>query len=172
MLCVPLSMVGVTAGKLGSARDGVGFVTALLPSTCRVRLTGVTVERASVRLQCTATVPTAACPCCAVPSSSIHSRYQRSLTDLPWGTHAVYLQLKVRKFRCRNSSCARRMFTERLPELAAAHGRNIHRLVTILQASGLALGGQAGARLAARLRISTSPTTMLRLARTAPVPPL
>jgi hypothetical protein len=74
------------------------LVTALLPSTCRVRLTGVTVEGASVRLQLTATAPTAACPCCAVSSSSIHGRYQRYLTDLPWGTRAVYLQLTVRKF--------------------------------------------------------------------------
>jgi hypothetical protein len=48
-----------------------------------VRLTHVTVEKASIQLQLTATAPTAACPLCGVPSSSIHSRYQRCLTDLP-----------------------------------------------------------------------------------------
>jgi transposase len=146
------------------------LVTALLPPTCRVRLTGVTVEKASVRLQLTATAPTAACPCCAVSSSSIHSRYQRHLTDLPWGTRAVYLELSVRKFLCRNPSCARRIFTERLPELVEAYGRHTHRLVTILRAIGLALGGQAGARLAARLQLPTSPATLLRLVRTTPMP--
>jgi transposase len=130
------------------------------------------VEQASVRLSLTATAPTACCPCCTVLSSSIHSRYQRHLTDLPWGTRAVQLQLTVRKFRCRNPSCARRMFTERLPDLVAADGRHTHRLATALRAIGLALGGNAGARRAARLRLPTSPSTLLRLVRGIPIPPM
>jgi transposase len=129
----------------------------------------VDVEDESVRLRLTATAPTATCPGCAVPSSSVHSRYQRRLTDLPWGTRAVRIQLTVRKFRCRNGACGRRIFTERVPELVAAYGRHTHRLVTILRAIGLALGGQPGARLAARLQLPTSPTTLLRLVRTARV---
>jgi hypothetical protein len=43
-------------------------------------------------------------------------------------------------------------------------------LITVLQAVGLALGGKAGARLAAHLRLPTSPSTMVRLVRAAPVP--
>ena len=130
----------------------------------------VYVEDESVRLQLTATAPTAACPRCAAPSFSVHSRYQRRLTDLPWGTRAVCIQLTVRKFLCRNRACGRRIFTERLPELVAAYGRKTHRLVTILRAIGMALGGQAGARLAARLQLPTSPATLLRLVRTTPMP--
>ena len=125
----------------------------------------------SVRLQLTATAPTACCPSCAAPSSSVHSRYQRHLTDLPWGTLAVRIQLMVRKFVCRHPSCARRIFTERLPDLVATYARKTHRLVTVLQAIGVALGGQAGARLAARLRLPTSPSTLLRLVRAAPSAP-
>jgi transposase len=52
----------------------------------------------------------------------------------------------------------------------AASARKTRRLVTVLRAIGMALGGNAGARLAARLRLPTSPATMLRLVRTAPVP--
>jgi DNA-binding NarL/FixJ family response regulator len=148
------------------------LIAALLPPTCAVGLSGVTVEQASVRLHLTATAPTAPCPGCAVASSSVHSRYQRHLTDLPWGTRAVHLQLTVRKFRCRNPTCARRMFTERLPDLVAAYGRHTHRLAAALRAIGLALGGNAGARLAAHLRLSTSPSTLLRLVRGAPTPPM
>jgi transposase len=146
------------------------LITALLSPTGAMRLTEVTVEQASVHLQLTATAPTATCPCCAVSSSSIHSRYQRHLTDLPWATHAVYLQLTVRKFLCRNPTCTRRIFTERLPDLVASYGRHTHRLATALQAIGLALGGNAGARLAACLRLPASPSTLLRLVRGAPIP--
>jgi transposase len=146
------------------------LITQLLPSTRGLRLMAIDVADASVRLQLTATAPTAVCPDCAVPSSSVHSRYQRRLTDLPWGTRAVRLQLTVRKFLCRNRACGRRIFTERLPELVAAYGRTTHRLVTSLRAIGMALGGQAGARLAARLQLPTSPATLLRLVRTTSTP--
>ena len=147
------------------------LITALLPATHGISLTEVSVEDASVGLQLTATVPTAACPDCAVPSSSVHSRYQRRLTDLPWGTRAVHIQLSVRKFFCRNRACARRIFTERLPDFAAPYARKTMRLVNALRAIGTALGGQAGARLAACLRLAVSAATLLRLVRAAPAPP-
>jgi transposase len=146
------------------------LVTNLLPSPYSVSLTKVTMKPEYVLLQLTTTNITAACPCCAVSSSSIHSRYQRSVTDLTWGTCTVRIQLKVRKFVCRNPHCERRIFTERLPELVAAYARKTRRLITVLRAIGVALGGNAGARLAAGLRLPTSPVTVLRLVRTSPVP--
>jgi transposase len=146
------------------------FVTTLLSSTPAVRLDQVTVEQDTVRLQLTATAPHARCPCCAVPSSSVHSCYQRHLTDLPWGVHLVRIQLTVRKFVCRNATCLRRICTERLPDLVAPSARKTQRLTTVLRGISLALGGQAGARLAARLRLPTSPSTLLRLVQTAPMP--
>jgi transposase len=145
-------------------------ITALLPPSCAVRLTEVTVAQENVLLQLTATAPTTACPLCAVPSSSVHSRYQRQLADLPWGSLAVCIRLTVRKFVCRHPSCARRIFTERLPDLVAPSARKTTRLIAVLRAIGLALGGQAGARLTTRLRLPTSPATLLRLVRAAPMP--
>jgi transposase len=146
------------------------FVTTLLSSTPDVHLDKITVEQNTVRLPLTATAPTAACPCCAIPSSSGHRRYQRHLTDLPWGTRAVGIQRMTRQFVCRNPRCTRRRFTARLPALVAPSARKTPRLLTILQAIGIALGGQAGAQLAARLRLSTSPATRLRLVRATPAP--
>ena len=83
----------------------------------------------------------------------------------------MHLQLTVRRFRCRNRACARRIFTERLPDFVAAYGRHTHRLAAALRAIGRALGGNGGARLAARLRLPASPSTLLRLVRGALIPP-
>jgi transposase len=146
-------------------------MTALLPPPPGIHLTEVIVEDQSVQVRLTTTTPTALCPDCAVPSSSVHSHYQRQLADLPWGPLAVRLQLFVRKFVCRHLCCARRIFTERLPDVAAPYARQTMRLVNALQAIGIALGGNAGARLAARLRLPTSAATLLRLVRVAPIAP-
>ena len=67
-------------------------------------------------------------------------------------------------------TCPRRIFTERVPELVAPYARKTHRLVAALQAIGVALGGQAGARLAHRLGLPTSRDTLLRLVRRLPLP--
>jgi transposase len=132
------------------------FVTPLLPPTRAVRLTGTTSEADYVLLQLISAAPAAACPRCAVPSSSVHSRYQRRLVDLRWGTRSVRIQLTVRKWLCRNASCPRRIFTERVPELVAPYARKTQRLLAALQALGVALGGQAGARLGKRIGLPAS----------------
>ena len=146
------------------------LITHLLPPTRAVRLTEVSVEPEDVCFQLTTTAPAACCPRCAVPSSTVHSRYQRHLTDLPWGTRPVHIQLTVRKFVCRNLHCTRRIFTERVPELVAAYARKTQRLIAALQAIGVALGGQAGARLSKRLGLPASRDTLLRLVRRLPLP--
>ena len=146
------------------------LITHLLPPTRAVRLTDVIVEPEDVCFQLTTTAPAACCPRCAVPSSTVHGRYQRHLTDLPWGTRPVHIQLTVRKFVCRNLHCTRRIFTERVPELVAAYARKTHRLIAALQAIGVALGGQAGARLSQRLGLPASRDTLLRLVRRLPLP--
>jgi transposase len=123
------------------------LITALLPPSSTVRLTEATVAPEYVLLQLTATAPTTCCPRCAMPSSSVHSRYQGQLADRPWGALAVPIQLTVRKFVCRHPSCARRIVTERLPALVAPYARKTARLVMVLQSIGIALGGD-GSRLA------------------------
>jgi transposase len=107
-----------------------------------------------------------ACPGCNRPSRRIHSRYTGRLADLPWQGRAVQIQVRARRFRCATASCPRRIFTERLPEVAQPWARRTARLGGIQRHVGLALGGRPGARLASRLAIPASRDTLLRLVRT------
>src|SRR5262249_32565157 len=86
------------------------------------------------------------CPLCHVQTSRVHSRYTRTLADLPWGAYVVRLQLRVRKFFCGHPACPRQIFTERLPTVAAPWARRTGRPAQLLLAYGLALGGGSGAR--------------------------
>src|SRR5207249_3222043 len=69
-------------------------------------------------------------------------------------------------------TCPRRIFTERLPALAAPFARKTTRLSTHLQADGVALGGDPGARHAAAEGKVVSARTLLRLVRLLPLPPV
>ncbi len=111
----------------------------------------------------------AACPSCEVTSRHIHSRSPRIPHDLPWQGRAVTIHVAARRFRCRNSACARKTFAERLVDVARVSARRTKRLFGLHRDLGLASGGEAGARLAMRLGLPTSPDTLLR-AVIAPVP--
>ncbi|NJO82105.1 MAG: ISL3 family transposase [Blastochloris sp.] len=89
---------------------------------------------------------------------------------MPWASQLVRLRVRVRKFFCCHHACARRIFTERLPDLAPPSARKTQRLDTALRTIGMALGGIAGARLATQLQMPISPTTMQRLVCTTPLP--
>lgn len=106
--------------------------------------------------------PTASCPVCNSDAQRIHSRYHRHLADLPCFGLAVQLQVTIRRFFCPQPDCPRRIFAERLPGFAAPHARTTARLRQTHEAIGCALGGEAGARLTAKLAIATSPDTLLR----------
>jgi zinc-finger of transposase IS204/IS1001/IS1096/IS1165 len=73
------------------------------------------------------------CPVCSTPSSAMHSHYRRKPADLPCTGHPIRLLLTVRKFFCRNASCPRKIFAERLPELIQPASRLTTRLRAALQ---------------------------------------
>jgi transposase len=114
----------------------------------------------------------AACPACSSPSDRVHSRYVRTLADLPWQGVQVRFRLHTRRFFCDQSSCARQTFSEPLPETVAPYARRTRRLNEALGAIGLALGGEAGSHLAKRLSFMTSPATLLRRVRQSVLPTL
>src|SRR5262245_18086771 len=98
-----------------------------------------------------ATATTAPGPRCGTPSDRVHSRYRRTVADLPYFDRRVALRLVVRRFRCVTPGCPQSIFCERLPGLLEAHARTTARLTDAHRAIGFALGGEAGSRLAAQL---------------------
>jgi transposase len=102
------------------------------------------------------------CPRCGEVSRSRHSSYSRRLQDLPWQGVAVELWASAGRFRCRNSSCPRKIFCERLPQVARAYGRQTERVAEIVRLIGYVAGGLPGQRLLARLAIAVSDDTVVR----------
>lgn len=116
------------------------------------------------------TQPTAIRPLCQKSSQRVHSRYYRTLQDVPCASFALRLQLGVRKFFCLNGGCQRRIFTERLPQVTAPWARRTGRLAQRLIAIAVALGGRAGSRLGHCLGYLIGDTSLLALLATVSVP--
>lgn len=151
----------------------------LLPDSSQVRVTCLIPSDNAILVHADASAPSAVCPRCGHVSQHVHSRYTRTIADLPWQNVPIQMRLRVRKFFCDEPTCGQRIFTERLPGLAAPSARRTVRLTAWLTTIGFALGGVGGARLLRTLglvraeaaqRPLASPATLLRLIRATPDP--
>src|SRR3954470_9799866 len=147
------------------------LATSLLPLEHGLHLEDVTIGPDQIVATVVATSPRGTCPVCGTWSEAVHSLYQRTIADLPWGRQTVRLHLRVRKFFCRQPTCARRVFTERLPTVVAPYARRTRRLTEVVRLLAFALGGEPGARIVKRLGMNASPATLLRLIRRTAVAP-
>jgi transposase len=138
----------------------------LIPPSLRVDALLFSDNGITVRAAAEATE--ARCPVCGEPSERVHSRVTRTLADLPWAGIAVRLRVQTRKCFCDNPACPRRIFAERLEGIAAVAARRTERQRAALLDVAVVLGGEAGARLAAKRGMPVSPDTLLRLSRRMP----
>jgi transposase len=143
---------------------------ALLSDTPGLVVEQVILGEAIITLVVRLTTRAACCPCCAQPSSRVHSYARRTLWELPISGRRLQLSLQVRRFRCGTPDCPRRTFRERIPALAAPRVHRTRRLLETLCQVAFALGGEAGARLACGLGMPCSPDTLLRLVSHHSVP--
>jgi transposase len=143
----------------------------LLPNATVLRLTACEVDypAAQITLSVHSTQAGSPCPLCTTPAPRLHSDDERTRADVPWAEYRVRLQRRVRKWFCCNPHCRRRIFTERLPTVAAPWARRTLRLTQRLVALSLALGGAAGVHLSHHWDLVVSRNTLLRLLRRLPV---
>lgn len=103
------------------------------------------------------------CPLCCKNSNRIHSFYTRRLADLPISGKLVQLELRARRFFCRNKKCQRKVFTERFKADIRPYARRLCRSTDVLLKIGLQVGGNKGARLSHIMSNPVSSSTILRL---------
>ncbi len=129
----------------------------LVPPSLRVEALLVGDDGLTIRLM--SETAEARCPLCGEAADRVHSRAARALADLPWAGVTVRLRVRVRKFFCDNPTCQRRIFSERLAGTAAVCARRTERQRAEFLDLAVALGGEAGARMAAwrGMRVSPSP---------------
>lgn len=70
-------------------------------------------ENNMLYIYCQSAKNEANCPFCNEISSSIHSRYTRTIKDLPIQQYGVKLVIKVNKYFCNNEKCNHKTFAEK-----------------------------------------------------------
>lgn len=145
-------------------------LTIVLPHLADLVIARCTVLKEQLVIEAGIAGDAAPCPACGGVSGRVHSRYWRTIADLPIAERQTSLHLRVRRFRCANPACPRVTFAEQVPTLAARYARRSQALATAQAQFGLALGGRPGQRLSRVLRLPTGRMTLLRAVRALPDP--
>jgi zinc-finger of transposase IS204/IS1001/IS1096/IS1165 len=90
------------------------------------------------------TATEATCPLFQRTSQQVHSHYSRALADLPCCGQRVRWIIQVRRFRCLNANCKRKLFSERPPTWAPAYARRTLRQADALSEVACELGEKSG----------------------------
>jgi transposase len=161
-----------TSSKL-KPREALGkLVKRLLPGLLGLEVESLEVTSGEILIRVSSTQCEQPCTLCGKQATRIHSRYERTLQDLPWGLCRVRLRVRVRRWFCQNPACPRHVFTERLPMVTQPYARRTTRLQEALLQLGWALGGEAGARQSLARGMPVCAATLLSLLRRAgEVPP-
>src|SRR5215212_3553516 len=139
----------------------------VLPAPKLLNLIGVRADENAITLVARTSSRVARCPACGTRSARVHSRYTRTLADLPWQGIPVTVRLRVRRLFCDHKACNRAIFAERLPGLAAHYARRTERLESWFTHVSFALGGEAGSRLLKDLGVMVSGDTLLNHIRSS-----
>ena len=147
------------------------LLTAVFPHLDEVLVDAIALRGKVLQIDARTRAVEAGCPGCGVLSGRVHGRYVRPLSDAAVAGREVEIRLTVRRFKCEETGCARRTFVEQVPALAGRYQRRTGLLTGVLEAIAVMLAGRAGARLAERLSVTVSRSSLLRLLRAVPVPP-
>ncbi|MBT3749853.1 MAG: ISL3 family transposase [Candidatus Marinimicrobia bacterium] len=109
------------------------------------------------------------CPACGRLNYSIHDRYYRTVKDLPVFQNSTTIQLRTRKFKCKNQKCDRKVFSEQISHVIRYSRRTV-RVSKLLDRLSIELTGKQGSRMAALLFLKVSASTLTRIALKQPLP--
>ena len=142
----------------------------LLPHLAGVVVESAEVVRGRLLLRARGRAEDGGCPQCGQRSAGVRERYRRRLADTPAGGQRVVIWLTVRLFRCVNQACPKKSFAEQVEGLTVPYARRTPVLAGALAATGLALAGRAGERLAGVLAMPATRHVLLRLVMGLPDP--
>src|SRR5665648_518112 len=103
------------------------------------------------------------CPVCGSFSISVHDSYTRKLADLSVFQNSTTILLQTRKFKCKEPTCHRKVFSEQTP-YTLRYSRRTVRVSNILKTLSIELTGKLGSLLSSQLLFPVSTSTVTRIA--------
>ena len=110
------------------------------------------------------------CPECGKKSHLVHSTYCRSLQDLSVFSKPVSIKLLVKKYKCTNDQCKRKIFSQQLTSGFDRYSRRTKRANKQITQMSLEMSARKSSWVSNLQGLPVSPSTCLRLTSKCDIP--
>jgi len=110
------------------------------------------------------------CPECGKKSHLVHSTYCRSLQDLSVFSKPVNIKLLVKKYKCTNDECKRKIFSQQLTSGFDRYSRRTKRANKQITQMSLEMSARKSSWVSNLQGLPVSPSTCLRLTSKCDIP--
>ena len=117
-----------------------------------------------IYITCKISISNANCPYCGCTSNLVHSKYIRTINDLPIQNNQVKLLVITRKFFCQNSECTHKTFSENL-NFVGSKAVKTNRLIEYIKNIALRDNSMDAVRTLKETGINVSSNTVLRIVK-------
>lgn len=117
-----------------------------------------------IYITCKISTSKANCPYCGCTSNLVHSKYIRTINDLPIQNNQVKLLVITRKFFCQNSQCTHKTFSENL-SFVGSKAVKTNRLIEYIKNVALRDNSMDAVRTLKETGINVSSNTVLRIVK-------
>lgn len=128
----------------------------------RLEVRDLLVKDDSIHLFVRCSHPDGICPYCGSVSSKIHSKYYRTIVDLPILGRGVTIHMESRKFFCANETCNKKTFAEQPGNEVFRYRRRTRRCEILVARHGLCCSSGKAKALINAQGIPLCNTTVLR----------
>ena len=133
-----------------------------------VSISKYTLQDKILEIYCAYKCKRAYCPSCHKKSKQVRSSYTRKLLSLPLGVNKTKIYLKTRRFKCNNSNCSRKIFSEQNSDICTKYSRITTTAKEQLQKIAIELSSIKGSYLLSVLNMPYSSSSCLRLIHKMP----
>lgn len=120
------------------------------------------IDENTIEIYVERTNKSACCPCCGKKSVNVHSRYTRTIKDLPIQEDKVILKISTKVFFCKNKKCNINTFSEKF-EFIENYSRMTIRLKDRIINDTKGMSAKASKEIINKGLVNTSDDTILRL---------
>ena len=117
-----------------------------------------------IYITCKISISNASCPYCGCTSNLVHSKYIRTINDLPIQNNQVKLLVITRKFFCQNLECTHKTFSENL-SFVGSKAVKTNRLIECIKNIALRDNSMDAVRTLKETGINVSSNTVLRIVK-------
>lgn len=128
-----------------------------------------TVEEAEIYISLCCSCRSAACTACEKINQIIHSYYTRTVQYLPILGSAAFIQYILRRFRCNNKTCYRKIFSEQRADFIAPYSRRTDRVAQHLAKIAIEMSAAKTSYISRHSKIPISSSTCLRIVKKIPI---